>query len=333
MNYPQSAVCDGANFTLRNYLPAMGDDDAAGAILDGLTSRPKRVSSMFFYDAAGSKLFEEITRLPEYYPSRTEKKLLGRLDPSFYDKPGRLNIVEIGSGDCSKISILLGAIPPERWPSVRYMPVDVSDTAIRESADELRRRFPGIEIEGIVADFTRQLHHVPGCGNRLFCFLGSTLGNLSRDKEKRFFLDMGRIMCAGDTLLLGVDMIKDADVLEKAYNDSRGVTAAFNRNILNVVNQLVGTDFDPESFDHLAFYNPEKNRIEMHLQATRPMRIECPAFPGKIELHEGETIHTENSRKYTNDCVKDLAATGGMEIQEIFTDENRWFSLIHLLKI
>ncbi len=333
MNYPQSAACDGANFTLRNYLPGMGAGDAACAILEGLTSPRKRISSMFFYDAAGSKLFEEITRLPEYYPTRTEKKLLGQIGPSFFDKPESLNIVEIGSGDCSKISILLGAIPPQRWSSVRYMPVDVSDSAIRESADELRRKFPGVEIEGIVADFTRQLHHIPDCGNRLFCFLGSTLGNLSREQEKQFFLDMGRIMCAGDTLLLGVDMIKEADILERAYNDSQGVTAAFNRNILNVVNQIVGADFDPESFEHLAFFNHDKDRVEMHLRAIRPMRINCTGHPEKIEFREGETIHTENSHKYTNDYVRNLAATGGLEIQEIFTDEKRWFSLIRLLKI
>jgi L-histidine N-alpha-methyltransferase len=332
MNFHQSICYEDVKFTLRNYLPHIGKDQVTRNILSGLTCGQKHVSSMFFYDATGSKLFEEITQLPEYYPTRTEKKLLHQFAPELLCERGPKSIVEIGSGDCSKISILLTAIPPQRWPATRYSPLDVSQEAIEKSADRLQRKFPGIEIHGIVADFTRQLHVVPNGRKRLFCFLGSTLGNLSREQAEQFFLDLNQIMFPGDALLLGVDMIKPVNILEKAYNDSRGVTADFNRNILNVVNRLIGTDFDPLAFLHRAFYNDLENRIEMHLEAVKDMEISCPAIPDKILMRKGETIHTENSHKYTNACICAFAATAGLKIENSVTDENRWFSLIHLLK-
>jgi L-histidine N-alpha-methyltransferase len=319
-------------FTLRNYLSDIDQNEVVRNIIRGLIAPQKCISSIFFYDAAGSKLFEEITRLPEYYPTRTEKKLLLRLAPLLEKKSNPLNIIEIGSGDCSKISILLGALPPQRWRTTRYVPMDASPDAIRESAVKLQDRFPGLEIEGIVADFTHQLHHVPPGKNRLFCFLGSTIGNLSQEQNRQFFLDLGQIMLSGDSLLLGVDLIKPADILEKAYNDGQGVTAAFNRNILKVVNRLVGTNFDPEAFGHLAFFNPDENRIEMHLKAEKDMRVTCPALPEDILIGEEETIHTENSHKYAQADIQALASTVGLEIQDSFTDENNWFSLIHLVK-
>lgn len=322
----------GDNYKLQNHLPDIGKDQITRNIIDGLALPQKRISSIYFYDAVGSRLFEKITRLPEYYPTRTEKKLLKQLSYKLFGKLNHLNIIEIGSGDCSKVSILLESIPRQRLKTICYTPVDVSESAIQESAEKLQLKFPGIEIHGIVADFTQQLHCIPCNGNQFFCFLGSTLGNLSRKQQKHFFIDIGKLMVSGDTLLLGVDMIKPADILEKAYNDSQGVTAAFNRNILNVVNNLIGTDFDPESFDHLAFYNYEKNRIEMHLKANRTMKVSCPAVPYKIRIKKGETIHTENSHKYTDAYIKQLAASAGLETKESFMDENRWFSLIQLTK-
>jgi len=330
MNLKQSTYRRDLTFTLRNYLCDMGKEHVTTTILRGLKRPQKHIPSMFFYDGIGSKLFEEITRLPEYYPTRTEKQLLRQLARVLCDDLSRHNIVEIGSGDCSKISILLGAMPPERWRTLRYTPVDVSQDAIQESADHLQRQFPGLRIEGIVADFTRHLHLIPNGGKRFFCFLGSTLGNLSVKEAEQFFLDLGSIMFRGDSLLLGVDMIKPFHVLEKAYNDTRGVTADFNRNILKVVNRLIGTDFDPQAYVHRAFYNQGKNRIEMHLEAMKDMEVSCPAIPLQIMIRKGETIHTENSHKYTHDHVRDLAERGGLKIEKSLTDENRWFSLIHL---
>ncbi|MEZ4599644.1 MAG: L-histidine N(alpha)-methyltransferase [Syntrophotaleaceae bacterium] len=319
-------------FTLRNYLADIPRAELVDTVLAGLKAPQKRISSLFLYDAVGSKLFEEITRLPEYYPTRTEKKLLRRFAPILAAESKACNIVEIGSGDCSKISILLGEIPSHRWHAVRYTPVDVSREAIRESAEDLQGKFPGIRIHGIVADFTRQLHHVPNGRNRLFCFLGGTLGNLSWEQNRQFFEDLGRVMQAEDALLLGVDMVKPVDILEKAYNDSQGVTAAFNRNILNVINRLVGTDFEPSSFEHLAFFNQTQSRIEMHLKATREMRISCPDLQEGIVIQEEETIHTENSHKYSPQDIEEFASIGGLQVKDCLTDENRWFSLIHFCK-
>ncbi|MDY6986893.1 MAG: L-histidine N(alpha)-methyltransferase [Thermodesulfobacteriota bacterium] len=332
MSFHHSTCCEDVGFTLRNYLPCMGKEQMTKRVLKGLKCRQKHISSMFFYDAKGSRLFEEITRLPEYYPSRTEKKLLHQIAPVLFREWREDNIIEIGSGDCSKISILLKAIPPQRWPTMRYTPVDVSQEAIQGSAAHLQRQFAGIEVHGIVADFTRQLHLIPSGGRRLFCFLGSTLGNLSRQQAEGFLVDLGGIMLPGEALLLGVDMIKPVHVLERAYNDSRGITADFNRNILNVVNGLIGSDFDPQAFGHAAFYNERNNRIEMHLEATMEMQISCPAIPYKILIRKGETIHTENSHKYAGACIRDLAAKAGLRIRERFTDEKSWFSLMYLLK-
>lgn len=319
-------------FTLHNYFCDIGKEELCRTLLAGLTAGQKSISSLFLYDAVGSKLFEEITRLPEYYPTRTEKKLLRRFATLLASWENPLNVVEIGSGDCSKISILLEGIPSHRWPSIRYTPVDVSRDAIRDAAQGLQGKFPGIKIHGLVADFTRHLHHLPKGRNRLFCFLGSTIGNLTREQNRRFFQDMARVMNSGDALLLGLDMIKPVEVLERAYNDSQGVTAAFNRNILNVVNSHIGTDFDPQAFDHLAFFNPDHNRIEMHLRANRRLKISCPVLGRGILMEKEETIHTENSHKYSPSDIEELAAIGGLEVRDCLSDENRWFSLIYFMK-
>ncbi len=318
-------------FTMRNHLIEIERDEEVRTLISGLTAPRKRIPSLYFYDANGSKLFEQITRLPEYYLSRTEKKLLHRLAPHLFDKSSQLNIIEIGSGDCSKISILLNAIPKNRHRDICYLPVDVSRNAIRESANKLQRLFPEIRIHGLVADFTRQMHLIPR-GKNMFCFLGSTIGNLSGEQRYRFFRDLNRVMISGDALLLGVDLVKPVDILERAYNDNQGVTAAFNRNILRVVNDLAGTDFDPLAFDHLAFYNHHRNRIEMHLRAKKAMQISSPARAGRIRIEKGETIHTENSRKFTLADIRDSAAAAGLYVKENITDKKGWYSLIRLLK-
>jgi L-histidine N-alpha-methyltransferase len=321
-----------AAFTMEDHLSASVDDAAISQIIAGLRSPRKQISSIYFYDGVGSKLFEQITRLPEYYPTRTEKSILRHVAPVIIGAADHLEIVEIGSGDCSKISILLNAIPPQRRETTRYTPVDVSPDAIQESASLLQQTFPGIKIRGIVGDFTRQMHLIPSGKNQLFCFFGGTIGNLSGEQKERFLNDLSRIMRPGDALLLGADMVKPVRILEKAYNDSQGVTAAFNRNILKAVNRLAGTDFNPLAFDHLAFYNRRRKRIEMHLKARSAMRISCPAIPEKIEIDRGESIHTENSHKYTLADLSNSAAAAGLRLDHVFMDENRWFTLAYFLK-
>lgn len=315
-----------------NFLPKNGDQELEKNILADLTSSPKKISSVFFYDAKGSKLFEEITKLPEYYLTRTEINLLKEAAPQIGDKLRNVDIVEFGSGDCTKISILLDTIPEEFRDTVCYVPVDVSDVAVEKSSNILLNKFPGIRIHGIVADFISQLDVIPKDTKKVFCFLGSTIGNLSMEKIKQFLVDLSEIMHSGDLLLLGFDMVKSKEVLEKAYNDSKNVTERFNKNILNVVNNHIGTDFDPDTFEHIAFYNERFSRIEMHLKAIKDLEISCPSLPTKIYIKKGETIHTENSRKFTDENIKSLVSSAGLEIQNIFTDKNKWFSLVQLIK-
>jgi L-histidine N-alpha-methyltransferase len=331
MNYREDASISDAPVAISNFLLQQNEDEVIEGILNGLRSDHKHISSKYFYDQVGARLFEEITLLPEYYLTRTEKNILQDASVQIAGKLRDVDIIELGSGDSSKISVLLESIPAGRLGSVRYLPVDVNQAAIEDSTEILIKEFPKLRVHGVVADFEKQLDLIPGEGDRLICFFGSTVGNFTRKESLRFMADLGRIMHSGGMLLLGVDMVKDRDVLEIAYNDSQGITQKFNRNILNVVNELAGTDFDPDLFDHVAFYNEEQFRIEMHLKATRDMEVSSTHFNGRIPIQKGEAIHTENSHKFTRRHIDDLASAGGLEIQNIFTDKNEWFSLIQFL--
>ena len=313
-------------------MPKNGDKELKKNILADLTSSSKKISSVFFYDYNGSKLFEEITKLSEYYLTRTEIDLLKEAAPQISDKLRNVDIIEFGSGDCTKVSILLDTIPKEFIDTVCYVPFDVSINAVQKSSTILLNKFPGIRIQGIIADFISQLDVIPKDTKKVFCFLGSTIGNLSMEKAMQFLVDLSEIMCSGDLLLLGFDMVKSKEILEKAYNDSENVTERFNKNILNVVNSHIGTDFVPDTFEHIAFYNERFSRIEMHLKAIKNLEISCPSLPTNIYIKKGETIHTENSHKFTDENLKSLAFGAGLEIQNIFTDRNKWFSLVQLIK-
>jgi L-histidine N-alpha-methyltransferase len=301
-------------------------------ILAGLMANQKHLPSKFFYDETGSKLFEQITRLEEYYPSRTEKSILKRHAGELMRGAEGASLVEIGSGDCSKISILLQALPRETLKTSTYVPVDVSPSAMEDSRCKLQERFGAIEVRGIVADFMQQIHLVSQHENRVFCFFGSTIGNLDRRDAVRFVAKLGKSIKTGERLLLGLDMVKDKAVLERAYNDERDVTAKFNKNILNVANKIVGTDFEPEYFRHRAFFDEEKQRIEMHLVATRDMTVKSRLFEGDLEIRGGETIHTENSHKFTSDHIGEFASGSGLSVRTVYADSNRWFTLVDYIK-
>ena len=328
MSCRESAFSDRDNVRLDDCLPGGGCDSVAGEIIAGLAGAEKHISCVHFYDAAGSRLFEQITHLPEYYPTRIEKELLRKVSLEIGGKLGGADIIEFGSGDCSKISILLEAVPPREIETIRYVPVEISRSAIRRSAAILCRSFPGLQIHGVIADFTKHLSRVPGGARRLFCFLGGTIGNFSRARSVEFMRNLRELMDTDDRLLVGFDMVKDTGVLERAYNDSRLVTAAFNKNILKAVNAKAGTDFDPDVFEHLAFYNEEQCRIEMRLRALEDVEISFPHPPGRIFIARGETIHTENSHKYTQGHIADLASRAGLAIERTYTDENKWYSLV-----
>lgn len=321
-------ICAGESSQIRNLLVGDRKKQHLQDILKGLTAERKYISSIFFYDEAGSRLFEKITALPEYYLYNTEKEILKGIAPEICESFEGIDIVEIGSGDCSKISILLNAIPEHRRESIRYVPVDISYAALRDSADIIEERFPRIEFSGLVADFISQMDRIPGAAGRFFCFFGSTIGNLSRGGALDYLTGLHDVMAPGDNLLLGVDMVKDMEIIERAYNDGEGITARFNRNILKVINSLAETDFDPEAFNHVAFFNRKLSRIEMHLEATRDMEVKTPHLKQGIILRKGQRIHTENSHKFTREQIEVMLRSAGLVIKNFYTDSNKWFSLI-----
>jgi L-histidine Nalpha-methyltransferase len=332
MDFSEQLSFPGTNITVSNYLSSISKLDLVKSIIHGLTTHPRHIASMFFYDAAGSKLFEEITRLPEYYAARTEIELIKGFANLVGKQLRDIDIVEFGSGDCSKISILFDAIDYEKIRSVHYKPLDVSLTALRDSANTLVAKYPGLTIHCIAADFITQLHLVNKERKRQFCFFGSTIGNFASKERRKFLFKIGQLMQSDDKFLVGVDMVKSKDILELAYNDSSNITARFNRNILNVVNSIIGTNFDVYSFKHNAFYNEKYSRIEMHLTALRDMVISSPYTESVIEICRGESIHTENSYKFTRNQIVELVETAGLKVESFFMDQKKWFSLLQLTK-
>jgi L-histidine N-alpha-methyltransferase len=317
---------------LSNFLPEINRQSTINFIFEGLTSAPKRISSVFFYDANGSKLFEQITNLPEYYLTKIERELIRCFAASMCSELCYTDIIELGSGDCSKISIILDSIGNENLNTVCYKPLDISINALKESAEILNKKYPQLSVHCIAADFISQLHLVPSERKNLFCFFGSTIGNLSFEQRNCLLKKIAVQMNQGDTLLIGIDMVKPKEVLERAYNDKSNVTALFNRNILNVVNSITGTNFDQQSFEHLAFYNETESRMEMHLKALKTMIIESESSGFKINIDNEELIHTENSHKFTITQIGRHIEEAGLKIERIFSDDRNWFSLVQISK-
>jgi L-histidine N-alpha-methyltransferase len=332
VNYTKEETLSKEGIKLVNYLADIGIKKVKEEIFNGLKAFPKYISPKFFYDEKGSELFEAITKLDEYYPTRTEKKILSTIGKELNLDFSKLCIIEFGSGDSSKISLLLSQVPENKLSTIKYYPVDISQSAIERASEKLADEFPMININGIVADFIHQLNMIPKTGKRLFCFFGSTIGNLNTTEIKEFMKLLGTEMQAKDSLLLGIDMVKDSAVLEKAYNDNQQITADFNKNILNVINNLAETNFKSADFEHLAFYNEEKRKIEIHLKARKDMVITFESEADKIYIKKGETIHTENSHKFNKDDIKTLGFWAGLDTEIILTDDRQWFSLVHYKK-
>lgn len=332
-NYIDTEVIEAQKIKITNYLYALGIDNIRNEIINGLTCSQKYISSKFFYNEKGSKLFEEITRLPEYYPTRTEKKILKKIAPELMNNLRNTDIVELGSGDCSKIKILLSSINEHNLKTINYIPLDVSQSAIYESAISLTESFPALSINGLVADFMNQLDIVPANNKRMFCFLGSTIGNFAEDIANDFLVNLSGNMNTGDTFLLGVDLVKPIQILHDAYNDSQNVTANFNKNILNVINNIIDLDFDINDFEHKAFFNQDKSRIEMHLIAKKDLIVNSPYCKNQIKLMKGESIHTENSHKYSPEKIIEFENISGLKIKETYTDADNWFSVVLFEKL
>lgn len=332
MNFKDSRTVKVGDIEILNFLPQRGINSVRKEIIDGLQTPQKYISPKFFYDPTGSELFEEITKLKEYYPTRCEKEILtniiGQLDVDLH----KLDIIELGSGNASKIKTIFRQIPRSDLSSINYYPVDISQSAIKKSVAEIIDDFDLNDITGIVADFLHSFDYIPRRNKRLVCFLGSTIGNLNPFEVKEFMKQIGGIMQEGDGLLLGVDMDKDNAVLEAAYNDNKGVTSKFNLNILNVVNSHIQSNFNPNDFDHLAFYNQEKQRIEMHLVARTNIQVEIRITGDTIQIAKGETIHTENSYKFARTQLIELEKYGRIKMKNLFADSKEWFSLVHYEK-
>jgi L-histidine Nalpha-methyltransferase len=293
----------------------------------GLSAPQKELSPKYFYDQRGSELFAEITRLPEYYPTRTERALLQGWMPELMVQLGTRTLIELGAGNAEKSRIILDAMRATGLAEL-YVPIDVSATFLSQTAATLRREYPGMAVEPAVADIAVELNlprRIPRPA--LFAFLGSTIGNFYPPAAIRLLRRIRAAMEPGDRFLLGVDLRKDIARVEAAYNDSRGVTAAFNRNMLLVLNHELGADFDPEGFEHRAFYDRVAHRIEMHLVSTRDQVVSIPGLE-PIPFAAGESIRTEISTKYDRDSVASLFDAAGLRIEAWPRDPTTPFGLV-----
>ncbi|HVE69548.1 MAG TPA: L-histidine N(alpha)-methyltransferase [Solirubrobacteraceae bacterium] len=308
------------------HLRAGAERRLADDVLAGLTRPFKEIPPKHFYDSRGSELFERICELPEYYPTRTETAILAHRAPEIVAAaggPGEL--VELGSGSTRKARMLLDAMGAPR----RYVPVDVSERMVREAAAELVADYPGLAVHGVVGDFERHLGEVPAPGGagRLVALLGGTIGNFPPGSRRRLLRDVRRMLGPDDRFLLGADLVKDPAVIEAAYDDEAGVTAEFNRNVLHVINRELGADFEPEEFEHVAFFDRRHEWVEMRLRARRAMTVRVAGLGLEVEFAAGEEMRTEISAKFTPERLRDEHAAAGMAVERRWTDPDRLFGL------
>ncbi len=291
-----------------------------------LTSTPRSLPTKYLYDDRGSELFEQICELPEYYQTRTESKLLSVYADQLVSMTGAEELVELGSGAATKTRVLLDAMA--RAKQLRfYVPFDVSEGIVRRVARELVKEYEDLQIHGVVGDFLAHLEHIPEGGRRLVIFLGGTIGNLGRESALSFLSSIQKEMASGDFFLLGVQLETDIHRLETAYNDAQGVTAQFNKNILHVMQKLVGATMNPETFQHLALYNQIEHRIEMWLRSVKEQQIDVPGINLSFTLQKGEDILTEISTKYDRPRTETLLEQSGFQIVEWFTDPEHLMGL------
>ncbi|WP_327433906.1 L-histidine N(alpha)-methyltransferase [Streptomyces sp. NBC_01236] len=311
-------------FLLTRTLPEDATDAALRAdVLHGLTSTPKTLPPKWFYDAYGSELFEKITELAEYYPTRAEREILIRRAPEIAATTGARTLVELGSGSSEKTRYLLDALPGLHT----YMPVDVSESALTQAGHALIEEHPGLDVHALIADFTGGLA-LPGTpGPRLVAFLGGTIGNLLPAERAAFLASVRALLSPGDALLLGTDLVKDESVLVAAYDDAAGVTAEFNKNVLAVVNRELGADFDPDTFDHVALWDTEQEWIEMRLRSRTAQTVKIHALDLAVDFADGEELRTEVSAKFREEGVRDELAIAGLELTHWWTDEEGRFAL------
>ncbi len=305
------------------------DDDASAALRSdvraGLCAEPKWLPPKWFYDARGSELFERITELPEYYPFRAEREVLAA-HAADIARAAADTLVELGSGSSEKTRLLLDAMD-EAGTLRRYVPLDVSEPALREAATAILADYPDLEVRGVVGDFTRHLDLLPVGGRRMVAFLGGTIGNLLPPERAEFLAAVADALEPGEWLLLGADLVKDPSTLVRAYDDVAGVTAEFNRNVLRVLNRELGADFDLAAFSHVAVWDADAEWIEMRLRARRAMTVRLPVVGLVVEFAPGEELRTEVSAKFRRAGLESELAAAGFRLDEWWTDTGERFAV------
>lgn len=310
-------------------LPEAASTPVGAEVYRGLTARPKSLSPWLFYDEAGSHLFEAITRLPEYYLTRTERGIFARYADEIVNSADQrgLMMIELGAGTAAKTGLLLQAAI-RRQQQVEYVPIDVSESALAAAKDHIEAGIPGVTVAPRVADYTQSIAELPAAGRqRMVLYIGSSIGNFEPDHAVEVLRKIRRRLAPGDLLLLGVDHVKDSQTLLCAYDDSVGVTAAFNKNILRRINRELSGNFNTRLFRHIARWNPERSRIEIYLESLASQRVAIPALELEVQFARGEMLHTENSYKFTPQSIASIVERSGFTITRRWTDHREWFGV------
>jgi L-histidine N-alpha-methyltransferase len=292
----------------------------------GLQATPKELASKYFYDEEGSALFDAITRLPEYYPTRTERAILLARADEIAERSGADTLIELGSGTSEKTRILLDALH-RRGALRRFVPFDVDESTLKSAAVAVSGEYPGVAVHAVVGDFERHLGLLPGGGRRIVAFLGSTIGNLTPEQRAVFLAEIRAGLEPGDTFLLGTDLVKDVGRLEAAYDDSAGVTAAFNRNLLHRLNRELDADFAPDRFRHVAVFDAEREWIEMRLRSSVDQTVTVAGLGLTVRFGAGEEMRTEISAKFRPDGLGDELTAAGLALLELWNDPRGDFAL------
>jgi len=310
-------------------LPEAAYTPVGAEVYRGLTATPKTLSPWLFYDEAGSRLFEAITQLPEYYLTRTERGIFARYADEIMEYAGdrRLTMTELGAGTAAKTGLLLSAAV-RRQGTVDYVPIDVSESALAAAQAHLEAEVPGVLVASRVADYTKGIAEIPAGGQRrMVLYIGSSIGNFEPADAIEVLREVRRRLAPGDWLLLGADRVKDTQTLLRAYDDAEGVTAEFNANILTRINRELGANFNTRLFQHRARWNDARSRIEMHLESMVAQFVTVPSLDLELRFAQGETIHTENSYKFTSGKIASIVERAGFQMERCWTDEREWFGV------
>src|SRR5208337_3007417 len=314
-------------------LQFVATDAMSLAVREGLSATPKRLPCWLLYDEVGSELFEQITELPEYYLTRTERSILEMYAGEILQQAGpSLTLVELGAGTATKTCILIEELL-QRQSRALFYPIDVSPSALHEAVVRLGRQFPQLRVNPIVADYTGGVDALNRIsGRKLVLYIGSSIGNFEPEESVAMLRRIRRSLRAGDALLLGADFAKSPKILIPAYDDSQGVTAAFNKNILARINRELEANFDLDAFRHVALWNRRCSRMEMHLESTAAQQVFVPVLDMDIAFAKGERIHTENSYKYTVEMIESILRESGFKLEQSWQDRRKWFG-VHLARV